>query len=216
MRIKENTRQEIEARLSSMGDYVKMEYLSRCLKQHLDFDTKRFVILKLASLYEGRSMFLEAGKLLRNVADIEPTQNSRINDLIKSAEMFVKAGNYEEAEMTIKRALNETNEMQKREIKLKFKEMLKNQAKIFSGTDKRKHAMKVYEYLLTIELDPTEKKEIQEKLLKIYENLGKIKEFYSLKRALENPSPVDKPRSEREKYWINNSKIDDDIEQLLK
>jgi len=42
------TRRDIEAKLSSVGDYVKMDFLQQCLKKNIDFDTKRFVMVKLA------------------------------------------------------------------------------------------------------------------------------------------------------------------------
>ena len=67
------SRREIDAKLAASGDYVKMDYLQACLKKPLDFDTKRFVMTKLASIYESRMMYLEAGKLVRNVADINTT-----------------------------------------------------------------------------------------------------------------------------------------------
>ena len=40
-----------------MGEYVQIEYLERCLGKQLDFETKKFVLLKLSGIYENKSMF---------------------------------------------------------------------------------------------------------------------------------------------------------------
>ena len=76
------TRKEMEAKLANSGDYVKMDYLQRCLKMQLDFDTKKFALVKLAGVYESRKMFLEAGRMMRNAADINATADSKFNDFI--------------------------------------------------------------------------------------------------------------------------------------
>ncbi|MDO8460213.1 MAG: hypothetical protein Q7S74_03835 [Nanoarchaeota archaeon] len=201
MRVVESTRVEIEKKIAPMGDYVKMEYLSQCLKQSIDFDTRKFVLSKLAALYESRGMFLEAGKLVRNAADIHTNFQAKINEFVKSGELFVKAGNYDEADISFRRALSDATPLQRKEIKDKIKKIYISQAKSYGTKDKRKHAMKVYEKLLTLDINLTERKEVQTTLMQIYENLGKIKEFYAMKRALENPQPIKmKESEERERF----------------
>ena len=51
MQVKEKNRREIEERLGKMGDYVKIDYLISCLKRDLDFDSKRFCLIKLSFMF---------------------------------------------------------------------------------------------------------------------------------------------------------------------
>jgi len=183
--VKDNTKSvsriEIEEKLKNVGDYVKIDYLSQCLKKNLDFDTKRFVLLKLGEIYEQKKMFAEAGKMMRSAAEIATTYESKMNDFMKSAELFVKAGNFDESDSSFNKAVAYASGMQKDRLKNRRKEAYKAQAKEFVAKDKRKHAMDAYEKLLTMELSPEEKKEAQSNLLVLYEKLGKVKEFYALK-----------------------------------
>ncbi|MCX8158978.1 MAG: hypothetical protein N3D20_01655 [Candidatus Pacearchaeota archaeon] len=175
---------EIEEKLKNMGDYAKMGYLSQCLKKNLDFDTRRFVLLKLSEIYEARKMHMEAGKMMRAAAEITTTYEGKMNDFMKSAELFIKAGNFEESDSSYNKALAYAAGMQKDRLKNRRKEAYKLQGKEFLQKDKRKHAMDAYEKLLTMELTAEEKKEVQETLLMLYEKLGKIKEFYALKASM--------------------------------
>lgn len=212
MRIEENTRAQIETRMASMGDYVKMEYLSGCLKKTLDFDTKRFCLLKLSSLYDSRGMLMEAGRLMRNAGDINPTMTGKIQDFLKSAEMFIKAGNLEEADISMKRALVDASELQRKDIKLKVKTMYFAAVKSYATPNKRKHAVKIYEKLLTLDLTPTERKQVLQQLTPIYENLGKIREYYSTKRMLDIPEPPKAEKPAPSKYDIE---LGEDLSKML-
>ncbi len=167
-----------------MGDYLKINYLRNCLKQSLDFDTKRFVLVKLGELYEGKKMFLEAGKMMMNVAPINTTFQAKTNDFLKSAELFIKAGNFDEADIAFEKALGCCNDREKEIVKAKRMEYYRNQAKIYFDNDKRQSAVLAFEKLLALSPPENERKEVQEKLLGLYERLGKIRDFYNLKRVM--------------------------------
>src|SRR3989344_740251 len=123
------SKREIEEKISKVGDYVKIDYLSACLKSSLDFDAKKFALNKLASIYESRSMFVEAGKLMRISADINTTFDAKLADFAKSADLFVKAGNFDEADVSFAKAIACGNQRQKEDMKLKRKNMYMAQAK---------------------------------------------------------------------------------------
>ncbi len=184
MQVREKTRQEIEAKLKTLGNYVKMDYLQSCLKQPIDFDTKRFIFLTLAELYNEKKMFLEAGKMMQNAAPINTAKKAIINDYIAAARMFVRAGNFDNADIMFERALGHANDNEKFEIKQKKIDAYKNQAGEYLKNDKRNNAVLSFEKLLDLNLAQSERKEIQEKLLILYERLGKIREYFNLKRAM--------------------------------
>lgn len=179
-------RKEVEAKLALSGDYVKMDYLQACLKKQLDFDTKRFVMLKLATIYESRRIFLEAAKLMRNVADINTTNEGKVNDFAKSMDLFIKSGNYSEAELSLKKAIAVATDTQKVALKLRMKELFKAQAKEYLAKDKRKHAAETYEKMLEIGLNPLERREVQNALLQLYQKLGRVQDYYSLEKNIKS------------------------------
>ncbi len=184
MEVREQKRHEIEARLTTMGDYIKMEYLTDCLKTPLDFDTKKFVLIKLAGIYELKKMYPEAARLYKSMADISSTTQGKINDYVKAGQFFVTAGKFEDADYTFGKALIIAEGMQKNVIKSSMKEAYKTQAKIYLQREKRKHAMDTYEKLLTMDLEATEKKEVQTQLVDLYQKLGRVRELINLKRNL--------------------------------
>src|SRR3989338_2763155 len=129
MRILGTTRREIEEQLVKMGDYVKMEYLLSCLKKDIDFEARKFVLVKLSGLYER--------KMMRNAAEINTTFQSKINDFVKSAELFVRGGRYDEADISIKRAIAIADSKQKMKVKESEKKFTKIWEKFILTTIKR-------------------------------------------------------------------------------
>jgi len=178
------SRKEVELKLSKVGDYVKMDFLQSCLKKQIDFDTRKYVLITLSKIYEEKKMFLEAGKLLRASAEINTTYDAKMNDFMKSTELFVKAGVFEDADISFTKALACAAEKQKNDLKNKRKEFYNNHAQEMMQKDKRKHAMEAYEKLIELDLQGEEKKKVQTALLGLYEKLGKISEYGSLKKSM--------------------------------
>ena len=185
MHVKEKSRREIEEKLKTLGAFVKIDYLTSCLKQPIDFDTRRFALLKLAELYEEKKMFFEAGRMMHNAAPINTTIMEKISDYVYAGELFLKSGNFEHADIAFERAIGACEtEQQRTNVKDKKINFYKQQAKSYLDNEKRQSAALAYEKLLSFNLASNEKKEAQETLLELYQKLGKIKEFYSLKRTM--------------------------------
>jgi len=178
------SRKEIEEKLGKVGDYVKMDYLQRCLKQQLDFDTRKFVLTTLSGIYEKSKMYLEAGKMMRQAAEINTTFSGKMNDFVKSMSLYIWGGNFDEADASYNKALACADGLQKTRIKERRKQVFKDVAKDLMGKDKRKHAMETYEKILEMELNVDEKTEIKNTLLGLYEKLGKIQDYNTLKRSV--------------------------------
>ena len=175
------TRRELEEKIKNVGDYVKMDLLASALKKQIDFDTKKFVLTKLAEIYELRRMFSEAARMLRNSAEINMTYESKMNDFMKSSNLFIKGGSFDDADVSFTKALGCATELQKARLKKERKEAYKAQAKEYVVKERRSHALTAYEKILSLDLTSEEKREIQGALLMLYEKLGKVKEFYALK-----------------------------------
>jgi len=182
--IKERTPGEMEARLDGQGDFVKMSYLQRALNSNLGLDARKFVLLRLAGIYESRKMFMEASKAIRDAAEINVTFKDKIRDFMKAVELSIRGGDYQEADRTFAKALALGNTIEKLEMKGNFKNYYLNQAKFLLNKDRRKHSKEIYERVLELDLDIGERREVQKILLRLYEKLGMVREFYSLKKTL--------------------------------
>jgi hypothetical protein len=186
MRIREGNKKEVEARLATMGDYVKIDYLTELLRGNLDYDTRRFVLLQLARLYKDKGMLAESARLVGNAAEINSTYDGMMKDHSVSMQLFIQAGKFDEADVALNKSLASSNsEAQRVAMKAKRKEAVKAQAADLKKRDKRKLAMLAYEKLLSLsDVTADEKRLAQNELITLYEQLGKVKEFYSIKKSM--------------------------------
>jgi len=184
--IDEKKKQKIEKKLESMGDYVKMSYLQRALHSQIDFDSRKFVLVRLAGIYESRNMFLEAAKMIKNAAEINTTFKDKINDYVRAVELYIKGSNYDEADLVLAQGLALASKQEKDALKNRVKEFYKSQAKFLFNEDKRNQARLAYEKLLTLDISFSERLDIQKELLKVYDKLGLVKEYFAVKRSIED------------------------------
>lgn len=175
------TKSEIEKELAGKGDYVQIDYLTRFLKEPLSMDMKKFVYLKLGDIYEKINMLKDAAKNYDRAGMISITFAEKIRHFMKGAEVCIRAADFEKAEEAMKKAMVEANSVQKKEIYLTIKNLYKQQAEAFEKNSKKIHAVKAYEKLLEMRLSEGERKELKEKLLDLYEKLGRRKEYFLLK-----------------------------------
>ena len=182
MIVKEVTRKEIEARLKDMGDYVKMDYLESCLRKHLDFDTKKFILINLAALYENRKMYFDAGKAMRTAADINTTFQGNVTDFMRAIQLFIRSEKFDEVDITLSKALASADDKDRGKIKQTVKEFYKVHAKLCEQKGKKRSAAEAYERMLTLPVNEVEKQETKNSLMRLYNGLGKVREYYSVQR----------------------------------
>lgn len=176
------TKVEIEKDLEGKGDFVKIDHLKRFLEQDIAFETKKFVYFKLAEIYEKKGMFNDAGKIYENISMLSTSFSEKIQDYVKGAELYIKGGFFNRADESIKKAFSQANLAQKADIYIAIKNFYKRQAEVYERELRRSHAVKIYEKLLTMKISESEKQEIKDKLINLYEKLGRIKEYYALRK----------------------------------
>ena len=81
----------------------------------------------------------------------------------------------------MKKAMLEANSVQRNEIFTTIKNIYKQQAEIFEKNLKRIHAVKAYEKLVEMRPSESEREQLRNKLLDLYEKLGRRKEYFLLK-----------------------------------
>ena len=179
--IAERTRSEIDAKIKNMGEYVKMSYLQRAAKSQLDYDTRRFVLLELAKIYEQKSMFLDAAKAIRAAADITTTFKDKISQFMKSVEFNIRGNGFAEAERLFQQALALGNDREKWEMKQAYKRYHFGQAQSYLKADRRNNAKEIFQKMLLLDLTAEEKTQVQTILLDLYYKLGNVREYHALK-----------------------------------
>ena len=182
---KEMSKAEIEKELYGKGDYVQIDNITRFLKENLPMDTKRFLYMKLAGIYERRRMFIEAADVYGKAEEIALTPSEKLNYSVKETEDYIKSGFFDKADAAIRKIISEAKISERNRIMLSIKEVYKNQAQEYEKERRRNHAVKAYEKILTLDISNSEKDEINKKLLVLYKELGMIPEYMKLKAKFE-------------------------------
>jgi len=184
MKVFEKTKQEVEVKLNSMSDFLKMEYLESCLKVHMDFDVKRLCHQKLAELYDARNMFSEAARNMSAVAELAGTFKDKMQAYMKETELWIKSAQYDRADDAFKKAMASGSAKDKEEMKKAIKDLYTRQAIAYEKANRNSNALKIYELLIRT-ADASEVLELKKKLLDMYHRLGKIREYTVLKAQMD-------------------------------
>jgi tetratricopeptide (TPR) repeat protein len=176
------TKSEIEKDLQGKGDFVQIDHLIRFLKDQLSMDTKKFVFLKLAVLYEKAKLIDEAAKMYNNAAELAITFTEKINYYKKEAELYIKSGAFDRVEKAMRDAMSQANLREKEDIYNSIKQFYKIQAAECEKIEKRNQAVRLYEKLLEMRISESERGEIKAKLLELYRKTGKIKEYSAMEK----------------------------------
>jgi len=180
------TKVELEKELYGKGDFVLIDNITRFLKQQsLPVDTKKFLYKKLIEIYKRRNMFSEVAILYCKLAEFATTFSEKMENYIWEAENYIKAGNFESADIAIKKAITEASPSEKNAILFNLKKFYQNQANTYEIERRRSSALKTYEKMYRMSIFKSEKKDIEKKLLQLYKDFGMIREFMGMKEKLE-------------------------------
>lgn len=173
---------EIEKELNKHGDFIQIDDLIKLLKEDLPLAIKKFCYSRLIEIYDRKNMFVNSAKIYDVLSIISIAFSEKINYNIREAESYIKFGNFDSADKAVKKAFNHASSSEKQEIYLTIKIFYKKIAENYELSMKRNHAVKIYERLLEMNINEIERKEIKEKLLNLYEKLGKFRELNKLEK----------------------------------
>ena len=177
---KKMTKVEIERELKSQGDYVQIDNITRFLKQNPPLDIKKFLYAILIEIYDRRKMFAEAADTCGKLIEIIMNPDEKSVCLKKEVEFYIKAGFFDKADAVFRRALSEIKPNERPKLSLEIREFYKRQADSYEKEKRRSLAVKTYEKILTLDIPEFEKKEVNEKLIKLYKELGMVGEYMRL------------------------------------
>ncbi|MBU2104906.1 MAG: hypothetical protein KKF67_04015 [Nanoarchaeota archaeon] len=170
------SKSEIEEYVGKRGDFINIDYLSGLLKKELPFDVKKFVHLKMIEIYEHLKMFADAARVYESLAIISLAFSEKVKYYVKETESYIKAGAFDKADKALNKAIGEANSIEKDEIYYSIKDFYLRLAENYENQMKINHASRVYEKLIKMRMTDYEKKHLKEKLIRLYEKLGKFKE----------------------------------------
>ncbi len=180
---KEMTTSEIDEFIKSKGDFVKIDLLGRLLNENIPNTTRKFVFLKLGEIYERASMFFDSANSYKKAETLSSSPGEKKNLFIKSSQLFIRAGDFSRADEMIRNAISDANNFEKKDIYDGMKRFCIYTAEMQEKSRKLGDAVKLYEKVSTMELSDSEKRQIKEKLMFLYEKLGKIREYMLLKNT---------------------------------
>ena len=175
------TKSEIERAVNGKDDFVKIDYLNRYLSHIDNFDLKKFILLNLAAIHESKNMMPAAIGNITAAADIAITHKEKIELYMKVVELYIRARNFPMAENALKQAMYFAPEMEKTRLKIRYADVFWNVAKEFETKEKGRHALELYEYMLSLNQSDEKKTEIKNKLLEYYNKRGMIREYNKIK-----------------------------------
>jgi len=184
MQVLEKNREEIEAKVSTMSDFVKMEYLESCLKTIPDVNISRYCYKKLSELYETKIMYSEAAKYMAKFGELCIGAKEKIAAIVKEAELLIKAGSYDPAIYLYKKAMSLADTASKFEIKRNMILFYKQEAVALEKSNRGTAALRIYEKIVNYVVD-AERDEIRKRMLELYQRLGRVTEYIKLKAELD-------------------------------
>jgi tetratricopeptide (TPR) repeat protein len=176
------SRSEIERELNGKGDFVQIDYLNRFIAQKPPLHEKKFAFMKLIEIYTSKKMFNDVAKIYSNLVILALSPQERIDCLIKETKAHIQAGRFDEADSVMRRAMDEVPIVRKADIYEDIKKFYKQEAEMYEKEAKRNHSAKIYEKLLSMKISESERNEIKQKLLNLYDQLGKFRESSYLDR----------------------------------
>ncbi len=171
------SKSEIERELKGKGDFIQIDYLNRFIAQKPPLHEKKFAFMKLIGIYDSKKMFNDVAKIYNNLALLALSQQERVECLIKETKAYIQGGRFDEGDSVMRRAMDEVTIVRKADIYEDIKKFYRKEGENYERENKRNHAIKVYEKLLSMKISENEKNEIKSKLLGLYDQLGKFREY---------------------------------------
>ena len=178
---KDMHKSDIEKFLEGKGDFVKIDYLTRYIKIMPPIEMRKFAYLKLAEIYIGKEMYVDAAMAFKNAAVNSVSFKEKQESFLDEARAYISAGKFDDADKALRRGMDEGNAREKEVLYKDILENYKKEAEKLEKLGKHGSLVKLYEKMLRLKFSDAEHADIKEKLLKLYDKLGKIKEAKILK-----------------------------------
>lgn len=181
MLTKNSRKNEIDEFLEGKGDFVQIDHLNRFIKLFPPIDLRKYAYLRLARIYLDKSMFVDAANAFKNAAINSVAFREQQDNYLKESKCYVRAMRFEDAANAFKKAITEANEKDRRELYKEYLEYFKKVGEDFEKQGTLGKTAQLYEKLIRMKISDEDKKDVKERLLKVYDKLGRRKEYNLIK-----------------------------------
>lgn len=183
---KENvTEEDIHARLKTLSPMLQQEYLENLLKRmSLNSDLKLFISRQLLELYVRRGLWSNAAKVMENAAASQHNFNLKRDTYKQAGILYVRAVDFLMADDCFRKAVENASEKEKPFLRKEVENVYLTEAQNFENNAKRTKAVEIYERILRTSPEDAVKRKINEKLVVLYEKLGRIRDHLNLRDSM--------------------------------
>jgi len=179
------TEDDILQRLKELTPMLQQEYLENLLQRlNLDQRLKAISSRRLAELYARRGMYATASRVLTNAAMASPIFETKKELSMEAGMMAIKAGDYRLADDSFRHATEEAPPHEKDKIKKEAADLFLFEAEHLEKNRKSAKAIQLYEKILRTDPKDEETKKIKEKLVILYEKIGKIDDSLRMRDSI--------------------------------
>ena len=176
------TRQEVEEGIRGKDEFVKISYLNRFLREADSMDMKKFILLNLASVNETKGFLNDAIKNVAGAGDISITFKDKRELYMKEVELWIKIMDFNMAERAFNKVLGYCNEKERKEVQEHYENLFEAIGRSLENKGKHRLAIDVYKKLIENTKSVPKRMETKERLVKLYDLTGRIREADRTKR----------------------------------
>ena len=183
---KENpTEEDIRTRLRTLSPMLQQEYLENLLRRlDLDPNLRLLCSREVTELYVRRGLWANAAKIMESAAAYIHNPNIKKDIYKQAAVLYLRAVDLLMAEDCFRKVLENAMEKEKPMLKKEMENIHFIEAATMENNGKRAHAVQVYERMLRLNPDPMLQRRINEKLVVLYEKLGRIRDHLNLRDSM--------------------------------
>lgn len=183
---KENPSEEdIRTRLKTLSPMLQQEYLENLLKRlDLDPNIRLLCSREVTELYVRRGLWGNAAKIMESAATFIHNPNIKKDIYKQAAILYLRGMDLLMAEDCFRKTLENAMEKEKPSLKIEIERVHFTEAANMENTGKRAKAVEIYERMLRLNPDPILQRKINEKLVVLYEKLGRIRDHLNLRDSM--------------------------------
>lgn len=197
--------------ISGMSKYNtperKIEYLEVEIRKGLTPEMKKEALILIAQLYESKKWWGNAAKNYQIASDLAVLIPEKMNILYKTAEMYLRAEDYFSSDDYFRRAMAQASMRERAEMQRKIFAMYLSLAQEYESKKNNTKAIQVYNRLLSLPGYPfDESQKIRDKLVILYDKIGKPFEANQLRNQKANQQAMLEKQKEESKQKLEEAK----------
>ena len=165
----------------------KIEYLEVEIRKELSQELKKDACVLIAQLYESKKWWGNSAKNYQIAADLAVLIPEKMNLLFKTGELYMMAEDYFSSDDYFRRAMGQASSRERADMQKKIFSMYLSMAQQYESTKNNTKAITIYNRILSLPGYPfSECQKIRDKLIVLYEKIGKPFEANQIRSHIKN------------------------------